>query len=329
MAHELDQRKDGTYTMGRLEGTDQSWHGLEVVVPVNSSEETWLTASGMDFHIERSPVCFVDKNGLTHNMPTKHVLYRGDSHKPISTVSEGYNLVQPREVMGFFTDLCNQNKLVLNTAGVIKQSSRFWALASTGIKTTIGNTDVVKSYILIATSADGSMATTVKHTSIRVVCNNTLSLCLNNKEAAIRVPHSTFFNAEQVKMDLGLIENEFDEFAGMANEMHDWKVTDEVAKHWYAEFLAGKILDADEANKYANESRMFKNFYDGYKNGKGAEETMWGIINGVTYVVDHLRGRSNDTRMDSAMFGTGAALKAKAWKKALKEVVSTTDPVSV
>jgi hypothetical protein len=36
------------------------------------------------------------------------------------------------------------------------------------------------------------------------------------------------------------------------------------------------------------------------------------MLNAVTELVDHERGRSNKTRMESAWFGTGAALKARA-----------------
>jgi hypothetical protein len=36
------------------------------------------------------------------------------------------------------------------------------------------------------------------------------------------------------------------------------------------------------------------------------------MLNAVTELVDHERGRSNNTRMESAWFGTGAVIKNKA-----------------
>ena len=85
--------------------------------------------------------------------------------------------------------------------------------------------------------------------------------------------------------------------------------------------LSGKVgMDDAEVYKYANESRLFKSMWDGFKNGKGSEDTIWGLFNGVTWTVDHTRGRSNDTRLDSSLFGTGAALKQKAWTKAMAAV---------
>jgi hypothetical protein len=44
----------------------------------------------------------------------------------------------------------------------------------------------------------------------------------------------------------------------------------------------------------------------------GVTGTRWAMLNAVTELVDHERGRSNNTRIESAWFGTGAALKARA-----------------
>jgi hypothetical protein len=61
---------------------------------------------------------------------------------------------------------------------------------------------------------------------------------------------------------------------------------------------------------------MFKGFWGSYQSAPGAEGTLWGAFNAVTHAVDHVRGRTYDTRFDSAQFGAGANLKAQAWAKA-------------
>ena len=38
----------------------------------------------------------------------------------------------------------------------------------------------------------------------------------------------------------------------------------------------------------------------------------WGMLNAVTQLVDHERGRSDNTRLESAWFGTGSAIKNRA-----------------
>jgi len=50
-----------------------------------------------------------------------------------------------------------------------------------------------------------------------------------------------------------------------------------------------------------------------------ANGTAWGLVNAVTQFVDHeRRARSQDYRLDSAWFGQGAIIKAKAYQEALK-----------
>lgn len=322
MAHELSLMADGTYTMARAEGTDPSWHGLENVIPEYASFETWLDRSGMDFNIERSPVYFRDQFSNPQHMSDKHVLYRDDKLTPLSIVSADYHIVQPREVLHFFQDLCDKNSLKMDTAGVIKGGVKFWALASTGHAASIGGNDMVKQYILLASSADASMATVAKHTSLRVVCSNTFHLNVNNKEASIKVNHSKLFNADDVKVNLGLLTKDFNGFIEEASEMHSHTITIPEARRWYAEMLSGKTEMTNEEVMDYSSSRLFGTMMDGYTKGKGAEETVWGLFNGVTHTVDHIRGRSLDNRLDSSMFGTGALLKQKAWNKALEMITA-------
>ena len=43
-----------------------------------------------------------------------------------------------------------------------------------------------------------------------------------------------------------------------------------------------------------------------------AKETLWGMLNAVTYYVDHVRAGTAADRLDSAWFGSGNILKEKA-----------------
>ena len=318
MAHELDIMADGTYSMARASNTDQSWHGLENVIPDGADFDTWFDRSGMNFTIHRAPVQFSTYlNDDKQLMESKHVLYRSDNLRPLSVVSDNYNIVQPRQVLEFFRELCSQNGLTMDTAGVIRGGVKFWAMARTGEQLSIGNNDIVKQYVLLATSADYSMATTAKHTNMRVVCSNTFHASINNGEAAVKVRHSREFDANAVKLDLGLMNAEFQSMGYMANEMAKVSLSKLDAARWFAELLEERSMDAEEFDDYINNSRIFKQFWEGYRRGPGASETLWGAFNGVTYVIDHIKGRSADTRMNSAWFGAGATLKEKAWQKAL------------
>jgi len=47
-----------------------------------------------------------------------------------------------------------------------------------------------------------------------------------------------------------------------------------------------------------------------------AKGTLWGVVNPVSYYVDHVRSVGGGDRLDSAWFGAGGALKDKAWAAA-------------
>ncbi|MCU0188973.1 DUF932 domain-containing protein, partial [Citrobacter freundii] len=95
----------------------------------------------------------------------------------------------------------------LETAGVLKGGRKFWALARTGQSAALKSKDVSNGYILLATACDGTLATTAQFISIRVVCNNTLAIALrgqNSSAGVVKVPHSTKFDAEKIKQQLGI-----------------------------------------------------------------------------------------------------------------------------
>lgn len=328
MAHELTQLEDGTYSMIRAHNSDTSWHGLETVLPADATFDTWADHPVFDWKIQRSKVRFaVSRDPATPlvEMPDRHVLFRSDTLAPLSVVGDGYKIVQPRQVLEFFRDVCEANHLTMDTAGVIRNGQKFWALARTGHEfdaSTPGRaTDLVKQYVLLASSADSSMATTAKHTSLRVVCSNTFHANIGNGEAAVKVRHSTDFDAAQVKMDLGLMSEDFDKLGEYASEMAHASLTVTDAIRWYVELLTGKYdMTDEEVSQFATKSRVFRQFWEGYTTGPGNEPTVWGAFNGVTYTVDHLKGRGFDTRFDSAQFGQGATLKASAWQHAVRVI---------
>ena len=195
-------RKNGKAEMAYVGETP--WHGLGNVLKPGASLNTWIKEAGMDWSVDRHAVQFTVNNKL-QTWDDNHVLYRSDSRKPLAVVSDGYQIVQPRQVMEFFRDLCETNKMTMETAGTLFGGRRYWALARTGHQFAIGGKDIVKQYVMLATSCDGSMATTGKHTSVRVVCNNTLTAAMKGHDA-IRVRHTSIFDETEVKIELGLLE---------------------------------------------------------------------------------------------------------------------------
>ena len=100
----------------------------------------------------------------------------------------------------------------------------------------------------------------------------------------------------------------------------------------YAEFLGSKRYKELEVNAYLQE--IFKNHGSGKRVGKTAQQAFeiletqpganirpgswWNALNAVTYMTDHVLGKSADARMASAWYGANARVKDKAVKKVLE-----------
>lgn len=329
--HELEKLEDGTFSVLRANDSPAHWHGLETIIPADAPFDTWRDNQVFNWAIKRAKVRFaIDREGTLREMPEQHVLFRSDNNKPLSVVSEDYHVVQPLQVLDFFKDFCEKNHLTMDTAGYIRGGVKFWALARTGNEFVVGDKDVVKQYILLASSCDSSMATIGKHTSLRVVCSNTFHASINNGESAVKVRHSREFSDTEMAINLGLMEDEFGQMAELANEMHDFRLSIPDAVVWFAELVSGRVgLDPEDAAEVANKSRVFTSLWDSYLKAPGAAFSLWGAFNAVTHNVDWVKGRSPSTRFDAAQFGAGAALKQKAWEKAVDAIEAARTPFEV
>ncbi|QIC67957.1 DUF932 domain-containing protein [Acinetobacter schindleri] len=344
MAHQLEQ-------MAYVGETP--WHGLGNQLTQNQPIEVWAKQAGMDWRIESSYVSYMAKNerGQSIIMPyeEQRVLYRSDTHAPLSVVSQRYQEVQPMEILEFYRDLTEQSGFELETAGVLKGGKKFWALARTGQSTALKGKDVSNGYILLATACDGTLATTAQFTNIRVVCNNTLAIALRGQSSSagvIKVPHSTKFDADKVKQQLGISVRAWDEHMYEMKQLSQRKVTQgEAAAYFDAVFNNTSISVADQEENiiqfYRNvatpnlakeksepNGRAMTKVMDMFNGqGRGAElssakDTAYGLLCSITEFADHeRRAMSTDHRLDSAWFGAGAALKQRGLEQALRLVV--------
>lgn len=303
------------------------WHGIGTSLSPHQPIEVWAREAGMDWRIESSNVCFVagtSRLGALHPFPGQKVLYRSDTKAPLSVVSDRYQVVQPAEILEFYRDLIEAGGFELETAGVLKEGRKFWALARTGQSVTLKRKDRVEGYLLLATACDGTLATTAQFTSVRVVCHNTLALALGRGQGAVKVPHRSQFDPDKVKLELGLAVSSWGDCTDRIKALADCHVRPKAVEAYFRQVLK---LPASNGNRNARPARTLKAMHELF-HGRGmgsdlasANGTAWGLVNSVTEFVDHhRRARSHDHRLDAAWFGQGASLKQRAWDEALKLV---------
>ena len=299
---------------------ERPWHGLGNQLAAGQSIDQWKKSAGMDWRIEESEVRFItgDKGvGTLRPYPDQKVLYRSDTQAPLAAVSKRFQVVQPGEILEFYRDLTEVGGFELETAGVLREGRKLWALARTGQSAVLKGKDQVDGYLLLATACDGTLATTAQFTSIRVVCNNTLQIALDDTRGAIKVPHRSRFDAEVVKQQLGITVAPWTRFVATMKDLVACPVDPDSVEGLLRRVLTypGQVGKVPVVNEQA--VRAVRALYSG--GGKGAtlassRGTAWGLLNSVTEYVDHhRRARNEDYRRDAAWFGQGAQFKQRAW----------------
>jgi phage/plasmid-like protein (TIGR03299 family) len=332
MSHEIDfsNNRPAIAYAGRV-----PWHGLGAKIDSDASIEDWREAAGLNWHIEKRPLAFGIKTPAGEIVPRQYPkLYahvRSDTQEPIGTGSDRFNLLQPGDVLEFYRDIVNATDFKIHTAGALKGGSRIWALAKWHGNINLGDSgrDRIEPYLLLATANDGTMSTVADLTTVCVVCQNTLSAAVgsNGNKAAIRVPHSRQFNADDVRAQLGVADDRFETFARDADILANEKISDDAAIEFFVDLIAKKN-DAGEIQNERTVKNVTRELIQLYRRGPGADietrrGTMWGAVNAVTHYADHKsRAHSAENRFDSASFGAQLLTKQLAFNRALEKVAA-------
>jgi len=318
MAHEITQRADGFVEMAFVGETP--WHGIGQELEDGASIEQWQKSAGMDWEINSSPVAFGTGNGEMNAdleiFEGQNVLWRSDNKMPLSVVSNRYQAVQPKKVLEFFRDLVEENGFKIHTAGTLRGGKRMWALAETGKFGEVCKDDGVGGYLLLSTSADRTLATTARFTTIRVVCNNTLTMAYSEKNQVVSFSHIQKFNHEAVKQKLGNAVASFGSFMEMGKLLQKQQMNSTQAQVFITNLISP--LSQVKKEEYSMEdNRAYKKIlalFDSESKGNSlVGHTKWGMLNAVTEYYDHHNpSRTNDARLDSAWFGSGDRTKSRA-----------------
>ena len=317
MAHEIDTQSRSTASYA---STRREWHGLGQLMTAGASIEEWQKQAGMDYSVQRARIRYATQrlpDDATahdlHSLDDTLVLFRSDTGAFLGVVSKRYKVVQPAEVLEFFREWAEQGGLTIESAGVLFGGRRYFATAKLADSVSVdGGRDTVAPYALLSTSADGSLATECRWTTVRTVCNNTLTMARRGN-AAYRISHRSEFVARDAKASIEAAHAEFAAFMTSARTLAAIRLDQEKA-----EALTLKLI-ASANEEVARESARFKNImalFNGEGKGSSLETsygTAWGWLNACTESVDHwTRSRTDENRQAAALWGAGDALKRQA-----------------
>ena len=203
MAHEIEM-VNGVAQMAYA--GELPWHGLGSQVSDDISTDGMMEAAGLDWSVTKQPMYYMDDLGEMGEVPGKSALVRSSDNKVMDIVGQDWNPVQNAEAFEFFREFVDSGDMKMHTAGSLKGGKMVWALAKVNdgftIKTAQGE-DSVESYLLFSNPHQYGKSIDVRFTPIRVVCNNTLTLSLNqNVDQYVRMGHQRPFNADDAMATL-------------------------------------------------------------------------------------------------------------------------------
>ena len=300
---------------------EKPWHGLGVPLTNPPTIAEALIASGLNWNAAKEPVFTQDGT----KVPDTYAVVRDTDKAILGTVGERYHIVQNSEAFKVFQPMLDAGAITLETAGATKGGSRVWVLAKCKTEPIeIVPGDKVELYILFYHSHDGSLRINYGFTPIRTVCNNTLTLALNDSRSKLfKIKHTKgaidAVNAvtEIMNVARGEFEATAEQYKALARKGCDLKQLENYVRIVFDLKAIDPSKPVDE-----QESKLVEKIKPLFEKGRGndlpgVKNTMWAAYNAVTEYLTHERGKSAENRFDTLNFGQGKELNDKALQEAL------------
>lgn len=294
------------------------WHGLGVPVPHDLTPAQMLEAAELNWEVVKVPTTYPWK-GKDLNSGWSALIRAPDGSK-LNVVPNDWNTVQNSIAFEFFNDWCAAGEINMETAGSLEGGRLVWALAKLNESFELPGHDQVNGYILFTNPHKYGWSTSVSLTPIRVVCWNTLTLSLGttSKDKIIKVTHRNAFKGDQVKETLGVAKDKLGKYKEMAEFLTSKRASNEDIVTYFKRVFP--VLSTNNAPR-KEMSKSAKTCLDTLLTQPGAEMsagTWWPPFNSVTHYLDHLAGRTQDTRLTGAWYGEARKTKVKALETAVQ-----------
>lgn len=317
------------------------WHRLGTYAGErNLSALEMMKLAQLDWTVEKTPVkC----NGF--EIDGVFGMIRSSDGKPLDGVSVGskYTALQNAQLAEFIESLRSAagDELRVHTAGSLMGGRKVWFLAQLAGEINVerrgGRMDTSAPFLLVHNSHDGKSHALIQHTSVRVVCWNTLSAAIGKTAGQHKIRHTASAETRltEAAKNLGYAFEYFSKYAELAQNLADTPMSRAEFVQLLAVPLVTKIDDPAAAKDHADKilaedgrsATMLQNkiedllrYFERGKGNGGADR--FDALNAVTEYVDSQRGRiatykANEARLfesrfASGQFGEDADLKGKA-----------------
>ena len=299
------------------------WHGLGVNVSPDATVDEMLVASGLNWTLKPHPLFVkIGEEGSEKllQVPEKRAFIRDSDDKIMTVASRAWRPLQNRDMMEFFREYSEAGGVKLETAGSLRGGTVVWALARLDHNYEISKGDAVRGFILFISPHKVGSAITIRTTSIRVVCANTMAMAVNSiGQMHYSQNHLSNFDFSKAKEQVESAHEQLSAAAARSATMRKIKMDEERRLRFIAQLVQPALLNDAESlyNSEAYGPKM-KGILGSVMNGPGAEpENAMGVLSGVQHWADHVAGRSAAARMFRSWMGDLGELKIEAERELL------------
>lgn len=291
---------------------EKPWNGLGVDVSTNLTPSELVYKVRLDFEVTRIP-----------------------SRRPKSLANQ--------EMFQFFKSFTEHGGAPLETIGTLDNGRIVWALAPLNEEFTLKEADRVKGYLLLSSRNENREKIEIQFTTVRAAGSNTFQVTSKARTFFKNICRRAFTNQfpfvsleshkfeddmiRKTKEAIGLGREAISAFAADAERLANKKVDDPSAnRYMFNVFQPETAKELPSIGSKEIDERADKKTRMGIEaikkapgqNLEPAHMTAWGLLNAVTYTIDHRLGSNQDSRLRLAWFGPNAKIKKRAFELALE-----------
>ena len=337
MAHELETQ-NGVASFASFR--EPAWHGLGVVFTEEKNTAEMLEAANLSNWNVRLEDLEIPSH-LSSDKSYQYVIrtnpFNTEQTDVLGVVGQRYVPLQNEDLFSFGDNILDGGGR-WETAGSLRGGRVVFgslALERETILDPNGVADKVKTYLLVNTSHDGSIAIQASITPVRVVCANTLNLALNSikkkngVKQSFKIRHTQTAEGRilQAREALGLSVAYFDEFSKEAQELFSREITDKKFSEIIKAIYPKPEKDAKKIalTKWENKVILLDDLYHNSNTNANIKGTAWGALNALTERLDYFRtARKGGESLAAGASGFDPVLTAEKnkIKKAILELTA-------
>jgi phage/plasmid-like protein (TIGR03299 family) len=306
---------------------DVPWHGLGKQVPKGVTAEQMIRAAGLDWEVDLRPARGareINRKGEFSRYEVVRVPrpQTKETEVLLGVVSRRYKPLQNVEAFEFFNPIVGEKKAFFETAGALGEGERIWVMAKMPEAMQIVPGDECLKYLLLSNTHSGDGSVIVKFTSVRVVCQNTLMMAMEDGQKAYRVRHSKQmqFKLDELADFLAITQEVFLKAEECFRRLAQIQMKENRLEQYFE-----AVFPRSEAQKKKGEKPqrwgVLREVFDGQPDLQlpGVCGTLWAAYNAITRFEDYKQPQQEeqpDQRLERTWFGGGAEIKLKALEQA-------------